>query len=80
MTADDSLDEYSLITENGVQQCPYCGDEHYPPIDPIITEHGARYDDPLETSPGTAWYHPECWKEREAKIQAGDNRSLFEFE
>lgn len=76
---DPELDDYPMITENGIQCCPYCGEEHHPPIHPIISEDGDRYEDPLNTSPGTAWYCPDCWKERQDEIAADGHKTLDKY-
>lgn len=73
------LDEFDPIADNGLQQCPYCGTGHYPPVNPIITDDGEHFDDPLDTSPGTPWYCPDCWEDRNAEIVARQHMTLTEF-
>jgi len=77
-------DPYEAVAENGLEQCPWCGDilsaPHRSPKKPVVgpdgTEHGSLYTTPSGEGP---YYHPDCWDEREAEEHAENNETLGDF-
>lgn len=74
-------DRYPYFTEDGLNQCPWCGEGLHldgggPKTGPWLTENGSEVDVHIEVDPNTKCYCPSCYKEKQAEKNASKNRGL----
>ena len=77
-TLSGDIDEYRAWSENGTDQCPYCG-EGIKATDTVLTVEGKETVPAATNSVAESLYHPDCYADREAEIRNDENRSLTDF-
>jgi hypothetical protein len=82
-TLPSDYDASDGMGDNGIEQCPHCGQSYSPNgghTGPVYDDRGREYETHLDTDPGDApFFCPDCWPELEANRKASENKQLEDF-
>lgn len=74
------LDNFrSHNVDNGLEQCPWCGQDFYEQTEPVMQEDGEGYEDYYDSDPSKRHYHIDCWKRRDLVKHSHEEMTLSDF-